>query len=119
MLPSISFTHSALSSLRATLQRTGLTVLPARHARTFASVLPNVSVPTNSASSSSGSKAPSKAKDTRKPGAQRPHLGIEVDPKHGLYAFFRKKVEDDVTKYEALEAPDLSATNSGQWCIFG
>ncbi|KAI0071698.1 MRP-L47-domain-containing protein, partial [Panus rudis PR-1116 ss-1] len=40
-----------------------------------------------------------------KEGALRPHLGIEVNPNHGLYAFFRKvETEDGEVKYETLEA---------------
>lgn len=36
-----------------------------------------------------------------KPGALRPHLGIQVNPNHGLYAFFRKiKDEDSVLGYK-------------------
>ena len=43
---------------------------------------------------------------------KRPHLGITVDPNHGLWAFFRKKEVGDVVKYETLEARE-SLTESG------
>ncbi|OAX44292.1 MRP-L47-domain-containing protein [Rhizopogon vinicolor AM-OR11-026] len=36
----------------------------------------------------------------------RPHLGVEVDPNHGLWAFFRKKEVDGEMKYESLEPRD-------------
>ena len=43
---------------------------------------------------------------------KRPHLGINVDPNHGLWAFFRKKEADGVVKHETLEARE-SLTESG------
>lgn len=43
---------------------------------------------------------------------KRPHLGIKVDPNHGLWAFFRKKEVDGVVKHETLEARE-SLTESG------
>ncbi|KZT18628.1 MRP-L47-domain-containing protein [Neolentinus lepideus HHB14362 ss-1] len=48
-------------------------------------------------------------------GPLRPHLGVQVDPNHGLYAFFRKKVATDGSvTYETLEAADLSGDPSGR-----
>ncbi|EPQ54446.1 MRP-L47-domain-containing protein [Gloeophyllum trabeum ATCC 11539] len=48
-------------------------------------------------------------------GPLRPHLGVEVDPNHGLYAFFRKKVDKDgQVQYESIEAADMSADPSGR-----
>ncbi|KAG8214478.1 mitochondrial 39-S ribosomal protein L47 (MRP-L47)-domain-containing protein [Butyriboletus roseoflavus] len=44
---------------------------------------------------------------------KRPHLGINVDPKHGLWAFFRKNEVDDLVKHETLEARE-SLTESGR-----
>ncbi|KAN0087451.1 Mitochondrial 39-S ribosomal protein L47 (MRP-L47) domain containing protein [Tylopilus felleus] len=44
---------------------------------------------------------------------KRPHLGIKVDPNHGLWAFFRKKEVDGVVKHETLEARE-SLTESGR-----
>ncbi|KAI0699091.1 mitochondrial 39-S ribosomal protein L47 (MRP-L47)-domain-containing protein, partial [Cytidiella melzeri] len=49
-----------------------------------------------------------------KPGALRPHLGVQVDPTHGLYAFFRKTEENGVTKYETVEPNDLSTESTGR-----
>ncbi|KAH0831933.1 mitochondrial 39-S ribosomal protein L47 (MRP-L47)-domain-containing protein [Lanmaoa asiatica] len=43
---------------------------------------------------------------------KRPHLGINVDPNHGLWAFFRKKEVDGAVKHETLEARE-SLTESG------
>ncbi|KAG1772289.1 mitochondrial 39-S ribosomal protein L47 (MRP-L47)-domain-containing protein [Suillus occidentalis] len=53
----------------------------------------------------------------RRPGSQpsirkskgvtlRPHLGVEVDPNHGLWAFFRKKEVDGEMVYVSLEGRD-------------
>jgi len=44
---------------------------------------------------------------------KRPHLGINVDPNHGLWAFFRKKEVDGAVKHETLEARE-SLTESGR-----
>ena len=47
-------------------------------------------------------------------GPLRPHLGVEVNPNHGLWAFFRKKVgKDGVQSYETLEAKDKVVDYSG------
>lgn len=47
-------------------------------------------------------------------GPLRPHLGVEVNPNHGLWAFFRKKVgKDGVQAYETLEVKDKIADYSG------
>lgn len=51
----------------------------------------------NTPSSSSANEMES----STKPGALRPHLGIQVNQNHGLYAFFRKiKDEDSVLGYK-------------------
>ncbi|KAF8555224.1 MRP-L47-domain-containing protein [Imleria badia] len=44
---------------------------------------------------------------------KRPHLGINVDPNHGLWAFFRKKEVDGVVQHETVEARE-SLTESGR-----
>ena len=50
-------------------------------------------------------------------GPLRPHSGVEVDPNHGLWAFFRKKVEKDgMVTYETLEAKDNAVDYSGTFC---
>ncbi|KAI0801817.1 mitochondrial 39-S ribosomal protein L47 (MRP-L47)-domain-containing protein, partial [Irpex lacteus] len=48
-------------------------------------------------------------------GALRPHLGVEVDPDHGLWAFFRRKTADDgTTKYETVEPLDFAGLQTGR-----
>ncbi|KAI0051398.1 MRP-L47-domain-containing protein, partial [Auriscalpium vulgare] len=47
-------------------------------------------------------------------GARRPHLGIPVNPNHGLYAFFRKKIKDDKETYETLEDADGLLSSAGR-----
>ena len=47
-------------------------------------------------------------------GPLRPHLGVEVNPNHGLWAFFRKKVgKDGVSGYETIEPKDAVVDYSG------
>ncbi len=46
-------------------------------------------------------------------GALRPHLGIEVNPNHGLYAFFRRKEQDGKVSYETVEPTDVVSDKSG------
>jgi large subunit ribosomal protein L47 len=49
-------------------------------------------------------------------GPLRPHLGVEVNPNHGLWAFFRKKVgKGGVEGYETLEVTDTAADYSGMF----
>ena len=43
----------------------------------------------------------------------RPHLGIEVNPNPGLYAFFRRKEKEGVVSYETVEPSDLVNDKSG------
>ncbi|KAF9649958.1 MRP-L47-domain-containing protein [Thelephora ganbajun] len=48
-------------------------------------------------------------------GPLRPHLGVEVNPNHGLWALFRKKVgKDGMQSYETLEANDSVTDYSGR-----
>ncbi|KAL4250050.1 Large ribosomal subunit protein uL29m [Abortiporus biennis] len=46
----------------------------------------------------------------------RPRLNVEVDPNHGLYAFFRKKInkDDGAVSYETIEAKNLATVESGR-----
>lgn len=47
-------------------------------------------------------------------GPLRPHLGVEVNPNHGLWAFFRKTVgKDGVQDYETLEKKENAIHYSG------
>jgi len=57
-----------------------------------------------------------KGKKTVAPvGPLRPHLGIEVNPNHGLWAFFRKTAgKDGVLSYVALEKKDNTVNYSGR-----
>ena len=49
-------------------------------------------------------------------GPLRPQLSVEVNPNHGLWAFFRKKVgTDGVSSYETLEAKDGAVDHSGMF----
>jgi large subunit ribosomal protein L47 len=47
--------------------------------------------------------------------ALRPHLGVEVDPDHGLWAFFRKKERDGEIKFESLEPRDTFQDDPGEF----
>ncbi|KAG2057749.1 MRP-L47-domain-containing protein [Suillus hirtellus] len=46
--------------------------------------------------------------------ALRPHLGVEVDPNHGLWAFFRKKEVDGEMVYVSLEGRDTFQDDPGE-----
>ena len=53
-------------------------------------------------------------KDGAPDGPLRPQLDVEVNPNHGLWAFFRKKVgKDGVQSYETLEVKDNVVDYSG------
>lgn len=48
---------------------------------------------------------------------KRPHLAIEVDPNHGLWGFFRKKVDSEgKVSYETVEPRDAH-DESGACCV--
>ncbi|KAI6044810.1 mitochondrial 39-S ribosomal protein L47 (MRP-L47)-domain-containing protein [Pisolithus marmoratus] len=54
-------------------------------------------------------------KQTR-PSGSRPHLGIEVDPNHGLWAFFRKNVDSEgKVTYETVEPRDAYDESGRSW----
>ena len=46
-------------------------------------------------------------------GALRPHLGIKVNPNHGLYACFRRKEKGEAVSYETVESIDIASDKSG------
>ncbi|KAH7921916.1 MRP-L47-domain-containing protein [Leucogyrophana mollusca] len=50
----------------------------------------------------------------RRGGALREHLNIEVDPAHGLWAFFRKTEKGGEVSYETVESRDSIADDSGR-----
>lgn len=82
-------------------------------ARSFASVLPDTTAIAES-SDASAYKATSAAKD----GSLRPHLGIQVNPDHGLYAFFRKKEDDKGNvRYETVEPLQLPEDAAGMFTL--
>ncbi|TFK52580.1 MRP-L47-domain-containing protein [Heliocybe sulcata] len=100
--------------------------------RTFASVVDTVTttngapVPSTSGSSSGrrrnrgggGAKRVNGGAEWKKieGGPLRPQLRVQVDPNHGLYAFFRKKVDpaDQSVSYDTLEADNVSGDPSGR-----
>lgn len=113
MLPPAAFARIGLSSVRSTLRRSSTSAFHIQQVHTFASVVPSVPA-TTPLSSATNSKLPGNVPDARKPGALRPHLGVQVDPNHGLYAFFRKKIEDNVAKYETIENVDFRTSHTGR-----
>jgi hypothetical protein len=51
---------------------------------------------------------------TKADGALRSHLNVPINPNHGLYAFFRKKENDDGTvAYRSVEDEDSLQTKTG------
>lgn len=49
---------------------------------------------------------------------KRPQLRVEVDPNHGLWAFFRQVEKDEKRTYETIEENRLGkTTGSGSWQI--
>ena len=82
----------------------------ARAARTYAT---ETALPSTSSANPVTSVGKSK-KDGVPDGPLRPQLDVEVNPNHGLWAFFRKKVgKDGVQSYETLEAKDNVVDYSG------
>lgn len=52
-------------------------------------------------------------------GPLRPHLGVEVSPNHGLWAFFRKAVgKDGEQSYETIEKKNDAVHYSGTSLIY-
>lgn len=79
--------------------------LPSAARRTLATHVP--AAPASAAGSSSASGYGTEN------GPLRPHLGIEVNPNHGLYAFFRRKEKDGKVSYETVEPVDVVEDKSG------
>ena len=82
-----------------------------QHARRLATHVP-VPASANASSSSAG------VTSTAKEGALRPHLGVEVNPNHGLFAFFRRKEKDGVVTYDTVEPLDTLHDKSGTCLVF-
>ena len=70
-------------------------------------------VPSLTAAGSPPGDASSSSTVTAKEGALRPHLGIQVNPNHGLYAFFRRKEKEGNVRYETVEPSDVVSDKSG------
>ena len=105
MLPS-ALPRSLQGLSRAACSRPAAFVAPVgSQARTFASVVPGTPA-TSKALVPSGSKAKTPE------GHLRPHLGVEVNPNHGLYAFFRRVEKDGEVDYETVESRDHANTGS-------
>ncbi|THH30654.1 hypothetical protein EUX98_g3537 [Antrodiella citrinella] len=92
MIPSTSQLRGALSSCTRSVA-----VTRSSYTRSFASIVPVTS-----------KLSPSSPVN----GQQRPQLNIPVDPKHGLYGFFRQREEDGVVKYDTLEPYDMTTKSS-------
>ncbi|KAI0657420.1 MRP-L47-domain-containing protein [Cubamyces menziesii] len=100
-----------LSSLPARTSR-ALCSFPSVCRRTLATHVP---APTASGAPSIAAAASSTANGYgTEDGPLRPHLGIEVNPNHGLYAFFRKKEEDGKVWYETVESIDVAQDKRGR-----
>jgi len=82
----------------------------ARAARSYAT---ETTLPSTSSANTVTSVGKGK-KDEVPEGPLRPQLGVEVDPNHGLWAFFRKKVgKNGVQNYETIEPGDNTVDYSG------
>ncbi|KAI0335902.1 MRP-L47-domain-containing protein [Cubamyces sp. BRFM 1775] len=92
-------TSRALCSLPSVCRRTLATHVPAP----TASGLPSTDAAGSSTANGYGTED----------GPLRPHLGIQVNPNHGLYAFFRRKEEDGKVSYDTVERVDISKDKSG------
>lgn len=109
--------HHLMTSMLSTLStsRSLLSKIP-RHnvlvtrrvvsqSRTLASIVPTPAEPTEHGETSAQKES----------GALRPHLGIQVNPNHGLYAFFHKKTNADATvEYVTIE-PTTAEDDSGEY----
>lgn len=85
---------------------------PLRALRVFHGVRWNSTPATLHPNSHPATPASSSATKSQK----RPHLGITVDPNHGLWAFFRKKEVEGAVRHETLEARE-SLTESGTYFV--
>ena len=69
-------------------------------------------------STSSSDPATTARKSDVPEGPLRPHLGVEVNPNHGLWAFFRRKVEKGgELSYETIETRDQATHYSGTFLL--
>ena len=83
----------------------------AHAARSYATETP---LPSTSSANSVGKNG----KGGQPEGPLRPHLGVEVNPNHGLWSFFRKTVgKNGAVAYETLEAKDDTVDYSGAFLL--
>ncbi|KAH9854679.1 MRP-L47-domain-containing protein [Lenzites betulinus] len=99
--PASSRAARSLFSLPSVARRTLATHVPAPSASSLPST---ASAATSTATNGRG----------RADGPIRPHLGIEVNPNHGLYAFFRRDEKNGQVSYETVEPLNVLTTNSGR-----
>lgn len=93
-------------SRAACSRQASLVAFVGTQARTFASVVPGTPV-------TAKSLVPSSSKAKTPAGHLRPHLGVEVNPNHGLYGFFRRVEKDGKVDYETVEVAEHGVTGSG------
>lgn len=99
---SLSFQSLARSALSKSAT---LAAVVGTQTRTFASVLPD-------APTTSKDIVVSGSKPHTPEGHFRPHLGVNVDPNHGLYGFFRRIEKDGRVDYETVEIREHSRLGS-------
>ena len=104
MLPSLVSSTLLRTLARPAVSGCGSLLAASTQTRAFASILPEV--PSDSQPIASG-------KASTPEGHLRPHLGVETDPKHGLYAFFRRVEKDGETDYETVEPLNPARQRSG------
>lgn len=102
MLPSI-LPRTCANIASKSLSQVGALV---HQKRAFASVL-------SGTPSGSGAQAASSSIPPTPKGHLRPHFGIQVNPNHGLFGFFRRVEKDGEVDYEVLEPKQNSKTASG------
>ncbi|KAI9058360.1 MRP-L47-domain-containing protein [Trametes sanguinea] len=100
-----------LSTLQNRAARS-LCSLPSVCRRTLATHVPAPSASGVPSTSSAGSSSANGY--GTEDGPLRPHLGIEVNPNHGLYAFFRRKEKDGKVWYDTVEPADVVNDKSGR-----
>lgn len=97
-----------VSRLASSSLATGVRV---RAARSYAT---ETALPSTSSANPVASVEKGKKSDVIE-GPLRPHLGVGVNPNHGLWAFFRKTVGgDNAESYETLEKVDPASQYSGR-----
>ncbi|KIP08103.1 hypothetical protein PHLGIDRAFT_127239 [Phlebiopsis gigantea 11061_1 CR5-6] len=87
---------------RPAVLRGGFLPTASKQTRAFASILPEVP------------SEPASRKAATPEGHMRPHLGVETDRSHGLYAFFRRVEKDGDVDYDTVEPRNPSRQRSGR-----